>query len=520
MKHDILHNKSYIPFISLLFMRKKLLLEKANEEGIALTFDDVRLKTGYSENGPDSVKLDTFFSRNVKLKIPIVSAAMDTVTESKMAISIAKLGGIGVIHKNMSIEEQAKQVAKVKHHLNAMIEKPICVYEDEKIKYILERRKEKGYSFHSFPVLDRLGKLVGIMAETDFQFCDNFEKTAAEVMTKDVCVATPDTKLERAYEIMKQKKKKLLPLVTGDGEIKGLYIFSDVQRVISGSEESFNVDEKGRLRVAAAIGTGRDSLERARRLVEENVDVIVIDKAHGDSNRVISVLKDIKKIYPHVDVVAGNISIGESVRRLAEAGADGIKVGQGPGSICTTRIIAGIGRPQVSAVYDCALVADEYGIPVCADGGITNSGDITIAIGAGASCVMLGSLLAGTDESPGEINYLQGRPWKSYRGMGSLGVMASSKESRDRYGQTEEGEDKIVPEGVEGIVPFKGELKSVVFQYVGGLRRGMAYVGAANIQELREKGEFDRITSSGLAESHPHGIQITKDSPNYKDNRA
>ena len=497
-------------------MRKKFLLEKASEEGFALTFDDVRLRTGYSDVFADGVKFETKFSRNVKLKIPIVSAAMDTVTESKMAIALAKLGGIGVIHKNMSIEDQARQVAKVKHHLHGRIEKPICVYEDEKIKEILQRKKEKGYSFHSFPVLNRIGRLLGVLAETDFEFCDNIEKNAGEVMTKNVTVASPDTKLEEAFKIMSEKKKKLLPLVTPEGEIKGLYVFSDVKRVISGSNESYNVDDKGRLRVAAAIGAGKDSLERARRLIEENVDVLVIDKSHGDSRQVIDILKDLKRLY-NIDVVVGNVSIGESARRLAEAGADGIKVGQGPGSICTTRIITGIGRPQVSAVYDCVKAVEEFGIPICADGGLTSSGDMVIAIAAGASSVMMGSMLAGTDEAPGDIIYLEGRPWKSYRGMGSLGAMESHQGSRERYGQTDKDQGKIVPEGVEGVISYKGNLNDVIFQYVGGLGRGMVYVGASNIDDLREKGEFDRITGAGLAESHPHGVKITKDAPNYKE---
>lgn len=499
-------------------MLRKFLLEKAAEEGFALTFDDVRLRTGHSEVMPDKVSIETNFSKNVKLKIPIVSAAMDTVTESKMAISLAKLGGIGVIHKNMTIDEQAIQVSIVKRHLNGLIERPVCVYEDEKIADILRRVEEKGYSFQSFPVLNRQDKLVGILTGNDFEFCTNNNLMAKDVMTANTIVGKKGTGIAEAYDIMKSRKKKALPLVDEFEKLAGLYILSDVKRIITGSAESYNTDEKGRLRVAAAIGVGNESLMRARRLVEEGVDVLVIDTAHGDSKPVIETLKELKRNY-NVDVVVGNISVGESARRLAEAGADGIKVGQGPGSICTTRIIAGIGRPQVSAIYDCAKVAGEFGIPICADGGLTSSGDIVIAIAAGASCVMMGSMLAGTEEAPGETIFLQGQPCKSYRGMGSLGAMEAHKGSRERYNQTDTGKNNIVPEGVEGVVPYKGRLNDVIIQYVGGLRRGMGYVGAASIQELREKGEFDRITNAGLAESHPHGINITKDAPNYNTKR-
>jgi IMP dehydrogenase len=499
----------------------KLLLEKAAEEGLALTFNDVRLRTGYSEIMPDLVKVDSRFSKNVGLKIPIVSAAMDTVTESKMAINLAKLGGIGVIHKNMTIEEQANQVLKVKYHLNGLIDNPVCVNEDDSIQSIKDMRKAKGYSFSSFPVLDKGKNLVGIITGNDFDFCSDFNLKAKEVMTsvKNMLTLSPGTDVKKAYETMQEKKKKAVPLVDGDGKLVGLYIFSDVKRIMTGSSEQYNTDSHGRLRVAAAIGAGGEAILRASALVKANVDVLVIDTAHGDSRPVYETLKEIKKKFPNTDVVVGNVSIGASAERLIKAGADGIKVGQGPGSICTTRIIAGIGRPQVSAVYDCAKVAEEYNIPICADGGLSTSGDITIAIAAGAHCVMLGSMLAGTDEAPGEKIFIQGQPWKSYRGMGSLGAMEIHKGSRERYGQSDTGKAQIVPEGVEGVVPYKGKLRDVIYQYVGGLRRGMGYVGAGTIQELREKGEFDRLTNAGLAESHPHDIKITKDSPNYKESR-
>ena len=502
-------------------MAEKFLLEKAAGDGIALTFNDVRLRTGYSEVMPAYVNVETLFSKNVKLKIPIVSAAMDTVTESKMSIALAKLGGLGIIHKNLSIEAQAGEVAKVKHNLNGLIEKPICVRENESIEAILKRNKEKKYSFTSFPVVDGEGKLLGIITGNDFDFCEDNKLLAKKVMTPVATMLTlpVGTDAIKAHEVMQSKKKKAIPVVNDKKELVGLYVFSDVKRIIKGSADKYNTDSKGRLCVGAAIGTGGEALERAEELVKENVDVLVIDTSHGDSKPVVDTLKELKKRFPAVDVVVGNVSIGASAARLAAAGADGIKVGQGPGSICTTRIIAGIGRPQVSAIYDCAKALEKFNIPICADGGITNSGDITIAIAAGASSVMLGSMLAGTHEAPGETIFLQGQPWKNYRGMGSLGAMELHKGSRERYGQSDTGKGQLVPEGVEGVVPYKGRLRDVIFQYVGGLRRGMGYVGAASIQELKEKGEFDRLTDAGLAESHPHDIKITKDSPNYKENR-
>jgi len=499
-------------------MLNKPLLDKAANDCLALTFNDVRLRTGHSQVMPDLVSTESRFSKNVGLKIPIVSAAMDTVTESKMAITLAKLGGLGIIHKNVSIDEQAKQVAKVKHSLNGLIENPICVLETESIEEILARMKEKNYSFRSFPVLNSSKKLVGILTGNDFDFCDDETKLVKDVMTSSDRILTVPvgTDAKKAFEIMQKTKKKVLPVLKENGDLFGMYIFSDVKRIVTGSSEKYNTDSKGRLIVGAAIGTGKEALLRAEKLVEENVDVLVIDTAHGDSKPVFDTLKELKKKFPKVDVVVGNVSVGSSAKRLAEAGADGIKVGQGPGSICTTRIIAGVGRPQVSAVYDCAKAVEEFNIPICADGGITSSGDITIAIAAGASCVMLGNMLAGTDESPGETIFLQGQPWKSYRGMGSLGAMETNKGSRERYLQSDTSKGMLVPEGIDGVVPYKGKVRDVIVQYVGGLRRGMGYVGAATIEELREKGEFDRITNAGLSESHPHGVKITKDSPNYK----
>lgn len=497
-------------------MELKSVLVKAKEEGFALTFDDVRLRTGYAEVMPDEINIESKFSRNVGLKIPIVSAAMDTVTEYGLAIEIAKLGGIGVIHRSLSPDDQAFNVTRVKHHLNGLIEKPIWVYEDEKVSSILSKRDAKGYPFHSFPVLNRERKLVGIVTENDFEFCGNNSSSASEIMSTELLTSLENTSLDKAYDIMRREKKKILPLVKENGEIAGMYVFSDVKRIKTRSAETYNIDDKSQLRVAAAVGVGEEALERVVLLAEENVDVIVVDTAHGDTRSVFDTLKEIKKSYGSLDVVVGNISVGDSAKRLANAGADGIKIGQGPGSICTTRVIAGIGRPQVSAIYDCVKELEQYGIPICADGGLRNSGDIPIAIAAGSHSVMMGSMLAGTEEAPGEIVFAQGSQWKSYRGMGSLGAMETNKSSRERYLQGEGGKNQMIPEGVEGLVPYKGKLDEIVFQYVGGLRRGMGYVGAASIEELREKGDFDRITAAGFSESHPHDIKITKDSPNYR----
>ncbi len=492
-------------------MREKPALERAREQGLALTYDDVRLVPGESDVLPGEVATSTMFSRNVALKIPIVSAAMDTVTEYALAIELAKLGGLGVIHRSLSIEKQVSHVDKVKHHLNGLIEKPICVYDGQTVEYVLRRIEAKKYSFFSFPVINQDNKLVGIVTNNDFDFCDDHSLSIEDIMSRDLLTALEGTTIDQAYEIMRKEKKKALPLVSKDMEVRGLYVFSDVKRIVTDSGKMHNIDDKGRLRVAAAVGVGNEALRRVKSLIEKDVDVIVLDSAHGGSSNVIKTLERIKRDYK-VDVVAGNVSSGVLAVRLADAGADGIKVGQGPGSICTTRVIAGIGVPQVSAVYDCARALAGSGIPICADGGLRFSGDIPVAIAAGADSVMMGSMLAGTEEAPGEKIFLEGRTWKHYRGMGSLEAMAKSKGSRERYSQ-ENG--KLVPEGIEGAVPYRGKLEDVIFQYVGGLRNGMGYVGAATIRELKEKGELIRITSAGIAESHPHDVRIIKDAPNY-----
>lgn len=479
---------------------------------VALTFDDVRLRTGHSEVMPHEVTLETRFSRNIPLKIPIVSAAMDTVTEHEMAIELAKLGGIGVIHRNFTSEQQASEVSKVKHYLSALIEQPVCVTPDDTIRAVLEMREKRQLSFHTFPVVNAEGLLVGIITHNDFDFCDDANRLVHEVMSKELLTAEKGITVHTAYDKMTEVKKKVLPLVDSSGHLAGMYVFSDVKRIISGSEAVYNIDEKGRLRVAAAVGTGDEALQRLECLVKKEVDVIVIDTAHGDSKLVLETLKEVKKRFS-LDVVVGNISEPESAERLLEAGADGIKIGQGPGSICTTRPIAGVGCPQVTAVYHCSKIARLSGVPVCADGGLKYSGDIPIAIGAGADSVMMGNMLAGSKESPGKLEIFEGRQWKTYRGMGSLSALEERQGSRERYRQR--GSSQFVPEGVEGIVPYCGELKDIIFQYLGGLRSGMGYVGAATIQELKEKANFWRITNAGQRESHPHSIHITREPPNY-----
>jgi len=495
--------------------KKDAFFARMEQLGLALTYDDVRLKTGYSETMPQAISLETRFSRNIPLKVPVVSAAMDTVTGHRLATELAKLGGLGVIHRNFQPEDQAKQVTRVKQHLNALIESPRCVFADETIAAILERQREQELGFHSFPVLDRDGKLVGVLTRNDFDFCDDPSRSAGDAMTPKVLTGQEGTSIDEAYALMLKHKKKLLPLINDAGEIRGLYVLSDVLRVKSGESKHSNLDDKGRLRVAAAIGTGDAACYRAQQLIDAGVDVLVVDTAHGDSAPVYHTLKTLKQTHANTDIVVGNISEPESAIRLCKAGAAGIKTGQGPGSICTTRVIAGIGSPQVSAVYQCAKAAEEFGVPICADGGLRYSGDLTIAIGAGAHNVMMGSMLAGTDESPGHKVFLNGRQWKSYRGMGSLGAMLDSKSSRERYRQSESERRGLIPEGVEGLVPYKGPLGDVLLQYLGGLRAGMGYVGAADIEELREKADFHRVTAAGKAESHPHDIQITKESPNY-----
>lgn len=490
--------------------------DKIAQQGFAITYDDVRMKTGHSKVLPANVDVRTRFSRNISLQIPIVSAAMDTVTEHQMAIGIARLGGLGIIHKNMSVEQQASEVATVKYHMNGIIEKPISLRDDQTIEQLLNMKQEKDYKFDTFPIINSNGTLVGLITKHDIDFCNNYSLPISQVMTRKPIVEKDGLSIENAYKTMKSRKIKVLPLVNGNRKLKGMYVFSDVKRLVDGNQSGFNLDSKGQLIVGAAIGVGEAALERLEALMRKKVDVIVIDTAHGDTDTYLDTLKQIKSKYCSLDVVVGNISEASSAKNLIDAGADGIKIGQGPGSICTTRIIAGIGCPQVTAIYNCAKIAEEYGIPVCADGGLRYPGDIPIAIGAGAYSVMMGSMLAGTDEAPGEFVFQEGRRWKTYRGMGSLGAMTASKESRERYRQSGKNRDELIPEGVEGIVPYKGTLREVIVQYIGGLRNGMGYVGVENIDELRTKADFYLLTAAARAESHPHDIKITKEAPNYQ----
>lgn len=482
----------------------------------ALTYGDVRLETDYSDIMPSETLLDTSFSRNIKLRMPIVSAAMDRVTEFEMAIAMAEYGGIGIIHKNMPPEEQAKQVSRVKHYLNGLINHPICVKADDTIEMVLNMRDQHGFTFHSFPVI-KDGKLVGILTRNDFDFAPSTSARIDSVMTPshELTTAPNGTSITTAYELMRKSKKKLLPLIDNDGSVTGLYVFSDLRRIHS-NQSAHNVDKGGHLRVAAAVGVGEKALERAELLAEKKCDAFVIDSAHADSANVHATVKDLKQMYPDIDIVAGNISRGEAARRLADIGVDGIIVGQGPGSICTTRIVAGVGCPQVTAVHKCIAAIEGSGIPVCADGGIENSGDMVVALGLDAQSVIIGRMLAGTDEAPGETRIIEGISTKEYRGMGSLGAMQDSAGSRERYRQGNIAANKLVPEGVEVAIPAIGPVRKSLDQYLGGIRAGMAYIGARTISALAEKAELIRITNAGLKESHPHDVLIIKDAPNYR----
>ncbi len=480
-------------------------MDKFSKEG--LTFDDVLLVPAKSEVLPNNVDVSTKLTRKIRLNIPILSAGMDTVTEGRLAIAIAREGGIGVIHKNMTIEEQVMEVDKVKRSEHGVIVDPFHLSPDHLIGDALELMER--YHISGVPIT-KGEKLVGIITNRDLRFETDMTKKISEAMTKDNLVTAPEgTGLKEAELILKKHKIEKLPIVDKENNLKGLITIKDIEKAIQYPNSA--KDERGRLLVAAAVGVGRNTMDRIDALVQSQVDVIVIDTAHGHSQGVIDTVKKVKSVYPDLQLVAGNVATGEATRELIEAGADAVKVGIGPGSICTTRVIAGIGVPQVTAIYDCAQVANEYDVPIIADGGIKFSGDITKAIAAGASTVMIGSLFAGTDESPGETIIFQGRSYKVYRGMGSLGAMEAG--SSDRYFQ--EGEKKLVPEGVEGRVPYKGPLAETIFQLVGGLRAGMGYCGTATIEDLREKGRFIRITSAGLHESHPHDVSITKQSPNY-----
>ena len=482
--------------------------EKFLKEG--LTFDDVLLIPAESDVLPADIDLHTKLTKTITLNTPVMTAAMDTVTEARMAIAIAREGGTGVIHKNMNIEAQADQVDRVKRSENGVIVNPFFLSPDHLVADANELMGK--YRISGVPIC-RDGKLVGILTNRDMRFLTDFSQPIGEVMTKDNLVTAPvGTTLEQAQEILRQHRIEKLPIVDENGYLKGLVTIKDIEKAVKYPNSAR--DSGGRLLCAAAIGTTADVLERAAELIKAQADVLVLDSAHGHSHNILNCLRKVKAAYPNMPVIAGNIATAAAAEALIDAGADAVKVGIGPGSICTTRIVAGIGVPQITAIYDAACAAAKYGIPVIADGGLKYSGDLVKALAAGASTVMVGSLVAGCEESPGETELYQGRQFKVYRGMGSLGAMA--KGSSDRYFQ--QGNKKLVPEGVEGRVPYKGPLSDTVFQLMGGLRAGMGYCGCHNIEELQAKSQFVRITNAGLRESHPHDIAITKEAPNYSTN--
>ena len=476
-----------------------------------LTFDDVLLVPAYSEILPSEVNLTSKFSRNLSLKVPVVSAAMDTVTESKMAIAMAQEGGIGVIHKNLTIKKQCDKVRRVKRSESGMILDPVTLSKKSKVKDALKSMKE--YSIGGIPIVDKSNSLVGIVTNRDLRFENDMNKPIEEVMTfKNIITGSPGITLKQAEKILQKNKIEKLPVIDKENKLVGLITFRDIQKITL--KPSSNKDEFGRLRVAAAIGVGGDNLERCKMLYKSGVDAVVIDTAHAHTKSVLKIIKEVKKSFPDLDVVAGNVATADAAKFLAKAGVDGVKVGIGPGSICTTRIVAGVGYPQLSAINNVYNALKGSGISIIADGGVKHTGDITKAIAAGADCVMLGSMLAGTLESPGETIIYEGRKFKTYRGMGS--VEAMEKGSKERYFQSSiKDKNKLVPEGIVGRVPYKGSLVESMFQFTGGLKSGMGYCGASNIKELKEKSNFVKITRAGLDESHPHNITITKESPNY-----
>ncbi len=509
---------------------KDKFFEVHRNQGIALTYDDVRLITGPSDYSPSEIDITSHFSRNVELKVPIVSAAMDTVTESKMAIAMAKLGGLGVIHAGLSIEEQRREVRRTKLHLNGIVEKPVTISPDIQLREVETMRKQNDFDFRTFPVVNNEGKFIGILTGKDVEYAEDYSKTVAEAMTPATEVITISARhkydIQAIYDLMRQHKISTLPVLNENGEVASMFVFSDVKRVIAGNPDQYNLDENGRLRVAAAVPTGEDGLARIEAM-HKYLDVVVFDSAQGDSKYARQSLRDARKLldsmrssireakdaFNDIDIVVGNISSPQSVRELVIDEVDGIKVGQGPGSICTTRSETGIGMPQVTAVYEIAREAEKVAyeenrkpIPICADGGITNRGDISIAIAAGAHSVMIGSKLAGTDEAPGKVIYDSGRQVKKYRGMGSPSAIRDSAASRKRYDIEESG--VMLAEGVEAIIPYVGSVATVVALQAQALRKSMSYCGAPNIEHHRKHTPFVRITDKGLRESHPHDVYV------------
>ncbi len=479
-------------------------------EGI--TFDDVLLAPAYSEVTPKETCLDTRLTKSITLRMPLVSAAMDTVTEYAMAKALARNGGVGVIHKNMTIKEQAEQVDRIKRTENGIIYDPLTIAPD---KYVVDADElMREYKVGGLAVVNPKNELLGMVTNRDIRFEDDPNKTVKELMTpiEKLVTAKEGITLLKAKKILHENKVEKLPIVDENNIIKGLITIKDINSVVEFPNATR--DSKGRLVVGASIGTGEDAMERAQALIQSLVDFIVVDTAHGHSKNVLDTIRKLKQNWPEIKVVGGNVATSEATKALIEVGVDAVKVGIGPGSICTTRVVAGIGVPQLTAIKDCAKAASEHDIPIIADGGIRYSGDIVKAIAAGAACVMLGSIFAGTEEAPGEAILYEGRKYKSYRGMGSIGAMIRG--SSDRYFQSGASEEKLVPEGVEGMIPFKGSVEDIAYQLCGGLRSGMGYCGAKTIGDLQQKAKFIKITNAGRTESHPHDIRITKESPNYQ----
>ncbi|QSH42593.1 IMP dehydrogenase [Lentisphaerota bacterium] len=479
-----------------------------------LTFDDISLVTQYADFLPDDANVASRFTRNVSLNIPFISAAMDTVTESKMAIEMARLGGLGVIHKNLSVERQAEEVWNVKTYLNGIIKTPVTFHQDLTVSEMLEIKRAKKYSFSGFPIIDNDDKLVGLLTARDIKFLTNYNVRIRDVMSKSPITARHGTNMQSAYKLMIKEKVGKMPTVDKNGRLTGLYSFHDVKGLIDNENPDYNRDSDHQLRAAAGVGPYDE--ERIEALINAGVDVLVVDTAHGDSKGVIDTVALVKKTYgDKVDVVGGNVATAEASKSLADAGADAIKVGIGPGSICTTRVVAGVGVPQVTAVYEVRKAAPAD-IPVIADGGIKQSGDVAKAMSVGAESVMMGSALAGTSESTGEITLHHGRRYVIYRGMGSLEAMKNGKASRERYGQSDvDDEKKLVPQGIEGLVPFRGPVRDVIHQFIGGLKYSFGYCGARTMDEFRAKARMIRVSPAGLREAHPHDVTMLKDAPNY-----
>lgn len=486
-------------------------MEKFPLEG--LTFDDVSLITQYADFLPEQADIRSRLTRNITLNMPFASAAMDTVTESPMAIAMALMGGIGIIHKNLSPKRQADHAARVKHYLNGLIRAPIVFRATDTLETVQKTKEQKGFTFSGFPILDDNDRVVGILTAADIKFANDNKARVTEVMTAHVISAPSDTSLQEAYRLMKKHRIGKLPLVDKDGKLAGLYSFCDVRTLVENVEPLYNRDSRYRLRVGAAIGP--NDQERVAILAKEEVDVVVVDTAHGHTKGVIDMIKWVKQNHPGIDVVAGNIATGEAATALLTAGADAVKVGIGPGSICTTRVVAGVGIPQITAIYECAKALGGS-IPIIADGGIRHSGDVPKAIAAGADTIMAGSLFAGTDESPGEKIIHQGRQYVVYRGMGSLAAMREGAASRERYGQSNIREEELVPQGIEGIIPYTGSVRKVMVQFCGGLRASMGYCGCRTITELQQRGRFIRVSLAGVTEAHPHDVKIMKEAPNYR----